>query len=149
MRKITIIGLTILAGFIHISATVLFYQEAGQVLTRDIQIQNYFEGFPAFKTLGVPQPTMKSSCVEPPLVPISPTTKKSQDIQPLMEKELLKDGLIKDVENYKFKLSKNIFKINGKKQPAAIHQKYIALYESLSGIKMSDRQTYAVAVNSH
>lgn len=149
MRKITIIGLTILAGFIHISATVLFYQEAGQVLTRDIQIQEYFEGFSSFGTVGSMLPTMEDSCEESSSVTSSTTNKKSQDIQPLIEKELLKDGLIKDVENYKYKLSKKSFKINDKKQPAAIHHKYIALYESLSGIKMSDRQTYAVAVNSH
>jgi len=145
MRKMTIIGLTMLAGIVHMCSTVLFYQEAGQLLKSGKYIQAYFPALPSIASTNVVTPSM-NFC---PATPTPPIINPSQDIQPFIEKELLKDGLIKDAENYRFKLTKKRLRINGKKQPMKIHQKYVALYEHLTDCKMSDRTTYSVAVSSN
>ncbi|WP_188547234.1 M56 family metallopeptidase [Hymenobacter qilianensis] len=43
--------------------------------------------------------------------------------------ELLKDGLIKDKQNFKFELTGSELKVNGQKQPETVFTKYRKLYE--------------------
>ncbi len=52
-----------------------------------------------------------------------------------IEKELLKDGLVKN-SNYKLELSNQSLKINGKEQSEAIAKKYRDLYEKEADFKM-------------
>jgi len=52
-----------------------------------------------------------------------------------IEKELQQDGLVKG-SNYKFELSSTTLKINDKEQPAAVAQKYRALYEKEADFKL-------------
>lgn len=59
--------------------------------------------------------------------------KRHDDISAILAKELVKDGLIDDPENYKFSIKNQKLKINGKKQPDHVYKKYAKLYESLTG----------------
>lgn len=59
------------------------------------------------------------------------------EIKNALVKEMLKDGLIQNENDYSFDLQKKSFKVNGKKQSAANAEKYLKLYEKLSGFKMS------------
>ena len=51
--------------------------------------------------------------------------------------ELRKDGLIQDKDNFQLKLMGKSMTVNGKEQPATVRQKYLKLYESSTGRKMS------------
>ena len=51
--------------------------------------------------------------------------------------ELRKDGLIQDKDNFQLKLMGKSMTVNGKEQPATVRQKYLKLYESNTGRKMS------------
>jgi len=51
----------------------------------------------------------------------------------LMLNAMLKDGLIESKDNYKIKLSDEALRIDGKKQPASVFQKYLKLYEAQYG----------------
>ncbi len=58
------------------------------------------------------------------------------------------DGLIaKKANDYKVELSGKKLKINGKKQPEHIHQKYLDLYESLSGFEMDEKSKVVINKN--
>jgi bla regulator protein BlaR1 len=55
------------------------------------------------------------------------------------------DGLIaKRSSEYKVELSAKKLKVNGKRQPDHIHQKYLDLYETLSGFEMDDRSKVVI-----
>ena len=51
--------------------------------------------------------------------------------------QLQKDGLIQDESNFQFKLTSTGMTVNGKEQTAQVRQKYLKLYESSTGRKMS------------
>lgn len=51
--------------------------------------------------------------------------------------ELVKDGLIRDPNNYSVSLSQKSFSADGKKQSDALRDRYLKLYESRTGRKMS------------
>ncbi len=51
----------------------------------------------------------------------------------VLEDQLLEDGLISSREDYSFSLSNKKLKVNGKRQSAAVHQKYKELYKKLTG----------------
>ena len=51
--------------------------------------------------------------------------------------ELLRDGLIKDRENFQLKLTARSLVVDGKEQPRQVFQKYLQRYESTNGRKMS------------
>jgi hypothetical protein len=53
--------------------------------------------------------------------------------QNLMLNAMFKDGLIESTDNYKIKLSNESLRIDGKKQPASVFQKYLKLYEAQYG----------------
>jgi bla regulator protein blaR1 len=55
-----------------------------------------------------------------------------------IERELRADRLIEDASSYKFELSgKGWLKVNGKKQPQAMFEKYKKLYESAAGAELT------------
>lgn len=53
-------------------------------------------------------------------------------------RELLNDGLIKDRMKFKFHLTQEVLKVNGKKQPSHIHKKYKKLYEKLTDFNITE-----------
>ncbi|WP_426059655.1 M56 family metallopeptidase [Hymenobacter sp. B1770] len=62
--------------------------------------------------------------------------------------ELVKDGLVKDRSNYQLKLSATSLVVDGKTQPEAVFQKYMKLYESTTGRKMSATGSWVMSRNS-
>ncbi|HEX8505826.1 MAG TPA: M56 family metallopeptidase, partial [Hymenobacter sp.] len=62
--------------------------------------------------------------------------------------ELVKDGLVKDKGNYQVKLSASSLVVDGKTQPKAVFQKYLKLYESTTGRKMSATGSWTMNRNS-
>lgn len=62
-----------------------------------------------------------------------------------VERALLADGLIKNASNYKFELSgKGWLKIDGKKMPDAVFQKYKRLYEDVSGSILREKSSMQI-----
>jgi len=59
---------------------------------------------------------------------------KSNATQDRLKRELLRDGLIQDPENFSLKLNSKVLKINNKKQSEAMRRKYEELVRSVSGI---------------
>lgn len=61
-----------------------------------------------------------------------------------LEKEMLADKLVKSGEKYRFQLSQQSFKINGKKQSKALHQKYLKLYQELTGQSLKGETSISI-----
>lgn len=66
-----------------------------------------------------------------------------------MATALFEDGIIDDPQNYRFSLSKKKLKVNGKKQSSAVHEKYLNLYEELTGKTMNGKSVYSVHHNNN
>ncbi len=62
-----------------------------------------------------------------------------------LEAELLNDGLISDPTDYRLDLSDRKFKVNGKKQPDHIHEKYLMLYRKAAGF--DDDSQFNISIN--
>ena len=62
----------------------------------------------------------------------------------VIERQLLKDGLIKKPSKLKIEFNDKGMKINGKKQPVYIYQKYKALYENLNKMNLSGKNRIRV-----
>ena len=52
-----------------------------------------------------------------------------------IKSELKKDGLITDTKKFSFQLNDEELSVNGKKQTAELHRKYLQLYENKTGEK--------------
>lgn len=50
-----------------------------------------------------------------------------------LEKEMRADGLLKSGQKYSLELNNKVLRVNGKKQSDQLHQKYLKLYQKLSG----------------
>jgi bla regulator protein blaR1 len=61
---------------------------------------------------------------------------KANKLTELMKENLLKDQLIKSKKHFKFTLSSVEMTVNGQKQPAEVHQKYLELYKKNTGAKL-------------
>lgn len=61
-----------------------------------------------------------------------------------LEKEMLADKLVKTGEKYRFQLSQQSFKLNGKKQSKALHQKYLKLYQKLTGQSLKGETSISI-----
>lgn len=72
----------------------------------------------------------------------------NDDVRKGLEKQLLKDGLIRDTVNYSLELSNNKLSINNKRQPPEVHQRYLKLYVELNGGDnlIGTKFTYAINV---
>lgn len=68
----------------------------------------------------------------------------ADDLESIIEHELMRDNLIKDNENYKLELTGNSLKVNGKKQPESLQEKYEDLYEDFSGFDLSDKSKIVI-----
>lgn len=64
-----------------------------------------------------------------------------------IEAALLEDGLIESTDEYSFALKKDKLKINGKKQPKNILKKYLSIYESIMGTKLTGDHGFMVTKN--
>jgi hypothetical protein len=58
-----------------------------------------------------------------------------------MLEELRRDHLVTDPDDYAIELSAKKFKVNGKKQPENMHQKYRELYQRHTGKAMSGKDS--------
>ena len=61
---------------------------------------------------------------------------------------LYEDGLVKDPEKFKFQLSGESLKVNGKKAPKQMHEKYLKRYERLTGTKLSKNDSVKINVDN-
>jgi len=61
--------------------------------------------------------------------------------------ELRKDGLIQDKDNFQLRLTSKGLTVNGKEQPASVHQKYLKRYEVSTGRKMSATNAMVITRN--
>lgn len=68
------------------------------------------------------------------------------DLDETFRNHFLEDGLIDNPRKYSFELKADKLKVNGKKQPDAVLEKYLELYKSVTGKKMgkSDAISYSV-----
>ena len=57
---------------------------------------------------------------------------------------MVEDGLINDLNKYKYQLSGKHLKINGKKQPSKVWKKYKELYEAASGQPLNRKSKVTV-----
>jgi len=64
----------------------------------------------------------------------------------VMLSELRRDRLITDMDNYSAELSPKKLKVNGKKQPAVLHKKYLEMYKSHTGKEMTGNDAIAFSV---
>lgn len=58
--------------------------------------------------------------------------------------ELIDSGLVSEAQGYEIKLSAAALVINGKKQPAAVHEKFQKFYETLTARKLDDKRTVTI-----
>lgn len=68
----------------------------------------------------------------------------NDNIRKSLEKELLKDGLIKNTNNYKLEITSKAMNVNGKEVPAASFKKYLELYEKEANFKMRNNSRYLI-----
>ncbi|MBF9238299.1 hypothetical protein I2I05_12915 [Hymenobacter sp. BT683] len=74
-------------------------------------------------------------------------SERSRSNEEAMIAELQKDGLIKDRNNFQFKLTAKSLVVNGKEQPKKVLEKYLKLYETTSGRKMGPNSTMTLSRN--
>lgn len=68
----------------------------------------------------------------------------SDDIRKALEKELLKDNIIKTVKDYNLEITNKMVKVNDKELPEALTKKYIQLYEKEGNFKMKSSSSYRI-----
>ncbi|QNH63176.1 M56 family metallopeptidase [Hymenobacter sediminicola] len=73
---------------------------------------------------------------------------KSGVVREALVAEMLRDKLITDRRNFTFSLRSNSLTVNGKKQPAAVLNKYLKLYEQRKGQKLSSTGGFTVNESS-
>ena len=56
-----------------------------------------------------------------------------------MSEEMVKDGLVEPGEEIEIQLTPDRLKINGKKMPDEVHQKYLDMYEKKQGVELSGK----------
>jgi bla regulator protein BlaR1 len=90
-----------------------------------------------------------SSSIKPPAPPRPPVSLRAPappaapSATDVMTKELLKDGIVRQISNLTYKLNKEELIVNGKRQPDAVHKKYRGKYLA------NDGQNITVRVNSN
>lgn len=74
---------------------------------------------------------------------VTSTPSKNKLIPAIFTKELVKDKLISEKDDYiSFQLTEKSFKVDGKKQPEEIFRKYLKLYEDTTGERVKDNFSY-------
>ena len=62
--------------------------------------------------------------------------------------QMAKDGLLKDPGHYQIKLTARALVIDGREQPASVHQKYLKLHEGSTGRKLTGNNAMVVTRSS-
>jgi len=62
-----------------------------------------------------------------------PAPRQPENFSQAMRRELQNDGLLPDPKNYSLQLNAKELVVNGKKQPSALHRKYLELYQAKTG----------------
>jgi len=65
-------------------------------------------------------------------------------VESALEKALVKDGLIQNTENYTLELTGKGMKVNGKKQPDEVWERYKAIYRKVSGFELNGKSKIVV-----
>ncbi|NUO00618.1 MAG: hypothetical protein HUU01_08380 [Saprospiraceae bacterium] len=68
-------------------------------------------------------------------------------VESALEKALIADGLISNPDNYTLELTGKGMKLNGKKQPDAVWEKYKAVYRKVSGYELKGKSKIVVDKN--
>lgn len=71
----------------------------------------------------------------------------SNDFSRVCLSELRADGLVSDPNKYSCSISLKKMKVNGKKQPDNVHQKYLDLFRVCTGRPMGPKDNYSFSVN--
>ncbi|MFN8304489.1 MAG: M56 family metallopeptidase [Saprospiraceae bacterium] len=66
-------------------------------------------------------------------ISVYPAPRPSENFSQAMRRELRNDGLLPDPNHYSLQLSAQELVVNGKKQPSALHRKYLELYRAKTG----------------
>ena len=69
----------------------------------------------------------------------------SDENEKFIEDELLKDGLIDNADDYSFVLTNKYLKINKKKQPKEIYEKYKAIVKSKFDVKFEGKTKFIIS----
>ncbi|GAB3306240.1 M56 family metallopeptidase [Hymenobacter tenuis] len=69
---------------------------------------------------------------------------RSSEVEEALRRELRKDGLIKSETNFQMELNATSLTVNGKKQSAALRDKYLRLVESKTGRKLGPKSTFGI-----
>ncbi|UOQ78202.1 hypothetical protein MUN84_06305 [Hymenobacter sp. 5516J-16] len=70
--------------------------------------------------------------------------RESSATEEALRRELRKDGLITDDNNFQFSLNTSSLTVNGKKQSAALRDKYLKLVEKQTGRKLGPKSTFGI-----
>ncbi|WP_165370475.1 M56 family metallopeptidase [Hymenobacter persicinus] len=73
----------------------------------------------------------------------------NEETQAALVRELRADGLISDSDNYQFSVNTQDLVVNGKKQSAALRDKYLKLIEAETGRKLTAGNTYGITRNTN
>lgn len=65
-------------------------------------------------------------------------------VETAFENALVKDGLIQNTDNYTMELSGKGMKVNGKKQPDAVWEKYKSIYRKVSGYELKGKSQIVI-----
>ncbi|RPD50243.1 hypothetical protein DNI29_05450 [Hymenobacter sediminis] len=75
----------------------------------------------------------------------SATTRRPGSVsEDALRRELRKDGLVKDTDNFQFSLNANTLTVNGKKQSTALRNKYLQLVEKQTGRKLGPNSSFVL-----
>lgn len=69
-----------------------------------------------------------------------------QSASDFLKNNLLRDKLISDPDNFSMELSGKALRVNGKKQPEAVHQRYLELYQGKTGKSLDKKDTVRIEV---
>ncbi|MGY3088906.1 bla regulator protein BlaR1 [Hymenobacter sp. UYAg731] len=73
---------------------------------------------------------------------------RDRDRNDALVSQMQKDGLLKDPDHYQIKLTARALVIDGKEQSAKVFQKYLKLYESNTGRKLTGNNAMVITRNS-
>ena len=75
-------------------------------------------------------------------VEYAPFYSRNNSVEKLLKKQLVKDGLISDPENFSFEINDKKLKVNKKKQSEPMRKKYMELLEGQMGIKSTGKTSF-------
>ncbi|MEZ4917863.1 MAG: M56 family metallopeptidase [Saprospiraceae bacterium] len=75
-------------------------------------------------------------------------SRRNQNFSDYLGEELLQDGFIKNPEKFKFQISSDQMRVNGKKMTGETHRKYLRLYERKTGNKIGPKDEIKIHINN-